>query len=65
LSIAYVKVIVFVTGQYPGATKKSHPVVKYILPGLFDDLRKRAMDPGFGFVASGLLVRRSMNDEEI
>jgi lipoic acid synthetase len=52
-------------GQYLRPTKKNHPVVKYILPGMFDDLRKRATELGFGFVASGPLVRSSMNAEEM
>jgi lipoic acid synthetase len=52
-------------GQYLRPTKKNHPVVKYILPGLFDDLGKRAMELGFGFAASGPLVRSSMNAEEM
>jgi lipoic acid synthetase len=52
-------------GQYLRPTKKNHPVVKYILPDQFDDLRKRAMKLGFGFVASGPLVRSSMNAEEM
>jgi lipoic acid synthetase len=52
-------------GQYLRPTKKNHPVVKYILPGMFDDLGKRATELGFGFVASGPLVRSSMNAEEM
>ncbi len=56
----------FVTiGQYLRPTKKNLPVVKYILPAVFEDLRLKALDMGFKYAASGPLVRSSMNAEEM
>jgi lipoic acid synthetase len=52
-------------GQYLRPTKKNHPVVQYIIPCRFDELGRRAAELGFGFVASGPLVRSSMNAEEM
>jgi lipoyl synthase len=52
-------------GQYLRPTKKNHPVVQYIIPYVFDALGKRAEELGFGFVASGPLVRSSMNAAEM
>jgi lipoyl synthase len=52
-------------GQYLRPTKKSHPVVQYINPAVFDALGKRAMELGFVFVASSPLVRSSMNAGEM
>ena len=56
----------FVTiGQYLRPTKKNLPVVEYILPEVFEDLRIKALDMGFKYAASGPLVRSSMNAEEM
>ena len=56
----------FVTiGQYLRPTKKNLPVVEYILPEVFEDVRIKALDMGFTYVASGPLVRSSMNAEEM
>ena len=56
----------FVTiGQYLRPTKKNLPVVKYIRPEVFEDLRLKALDMGFKYAASGPLVRSSMNAEEM
>ncbi len=56
----------FVTiGQYLRPTKRNLPVVKYVLPEVFEDVRIRALDMGFKYVASGPLVRSSMNAEEM
>jgi len=52
-------------GQYLQPTRKNLPVVKYILPGVFEDLRVKAMAMGFRFVASAPLVRSSMNADEM
>jgi lipoic acid synthetase len=52
-------------GQYLRPTKKNLPVVEYIRPEVFDDLKKSALELGFEFVASGPLVRSSMNAEEM
>lgn len=51
-------------GQYLRPTKKNLPVVEYIRPEIFEDLKEIAIDMGFKFVASGPLVRSSMNAEE-
>lgn len=56
----------FVTiGQYLRPTKRNLPVVEYILPEVFEEVRTRALDMGFKYVASGPLVRSSMNAEEM
>ena len=56
----------FVTiGQYLRPTKNNLPVVEYLLPEVFEDIRMKARDMGFKYVASGPLVRSSMNAEEM
>jgi lipoic acid synthetase len=52
-------------GQYLRPTKKNLPVVEYIEPETFEMLREQALGMGFKFVASGPLVRSSMNAEEM
>ena len=52
-------------GQYLRPTKKNRPVVEYIIPHVFDELKDKAQGLGFSFVASGPLVRSSMNAEEL
>ncbi len=57
---------VFVTiGQYLRPTEGNLPVVQYVRPEVFEELRVTALDMGFRFVASGPLVRSSMNAEEM
>lgn len=51
-------------GQYLRPSKKNLPVVEYIKPEIFEELKDIANDLGFKFVASGPLVRSSMNAEE-
>ncbi len=51
-------------GQYLRPSKKNHPVVEYINPRVFNELKDKAMQLGFISVASGPLVRSSMNAEE-
>jgi len=56
----------FVTiGQYLRPTKENLPVVEYIRPEIFEDLRLKALGMGFKYAASGPLVRSSMNAEEM
>ena len=56
----------FVTiGQYLRPTKKNLPVVEYVFPAVFEDLKMKALDMGFKYAASGPLVRSSMNAEEM
>jgi lipoic acid synthetase len=52
-------------GQYLMPTKKHLPVVEYIHPDMFIELEQRAKKLGFCAVASGPLVRSSMNAEEL
>ncbi len=52
-------------GQYLRPTKKNLPVVEYIRPEIFEELKERAIELGFEYVASGPLVRSSMNAEEM
>lgn len=52
-------------GQYLRPTKKNLPVVEYIRPEIFEELKKMAIELGFEYVASGPLVRSSMNAEEM
>lgn len=56
----------FVTiGQYLRPAKENLPVVEYIRPEVFEDLRLKALEMGFKYAASGPLVRSSMNAEEM
>ena len=56
----------FVTiGQYLRPAKNNIPVVEYVAPDIFDDLQIRANEMGFKYVASGPLVRSSMNAGEM
>jgi len=52
-------VSVFTLGQYLRPTPKHLPVVEYIHPEKFDELRELALAKGFRHVASGPLVRSS------
>jgi lipoic acid synthetase len=54
---AGVSVITF--GQYLRPTKGHLPVVEYVAPHVFDQLRAEGEDMGFLYVASGPLVRSS------
>ncbi len=51
-------------GQYLQPSKKNLPVREYIEPGRFEELKEEALQMGFASVASGPLVRSSMNAEE-
>ncbi len=52
-------------GQYLRPSRKNLPVVEYLRPEVFEDLKERALGLGFEFVASGPLVRSSMNAEDV
>jgi lipoic acid synthetase len=52
-------------GQYLRPSKKNLPVVEYIRPEVFEELKEAALDSGFEFVAAGPLVRSSMNAEDM
>jgi lipoic acid synthetase len=56
----------FVTiGQYLRPSRKNLPVVEYIRPEIFDNLRTIASGMGFKYAASAPLMRSSMNAEEM
>ncbi|NWF51841.1 MAG: lipoyl synthase [Nitrospirae bacterium] len=56
----------FITiGQYLRPTKTNLPVVEYINPNIFEEIRIIAIEMGFKYVASAPLVRSSMNAEEM
>lgn len=56
----------FITiGQYLRPAKDNLPVVEYIRPEVFEELRTEAVKMGFRHTASGPLVRSSMNAEEM
>jgi lipoic acid synthetase len=52
-------------GQYLRPTGKNIPVVEYVRPEVFEEIRSVALEMGFRYVASGPLVRSSMNAEEM
>ncbi len=55
----------FITiGQYLRPFKNNIPVQRYIKPSEFERLKKIALSIGFDYVASGPLVRSSMNAHE-
>jgi lipoic acid synthetase len=52
-------------GQYLRPGGNNIPVVEYVRPEVFEEIRSAAGDMGFRYVASGPLVRSSMNAEEM
>lgn len=52
-------------GQYLRPSKRNLPVMEYIRPEVFGEYRDMAIKLGFKGVASGPLVRSSMNAEEM
>lgn len=52
-------------GQYLRPARKNLPVVEYVRPEIFEELRTTALGMGFNYVASAPLVRSSMNAEEM
>lgn len=52
-------------GQYLRPTRNNLPVVEYVRPEIFEDLRITALGMGFIYAASAPLVRSSMNAEEM
>ncbi len=56
----------FITiGQYLRPSKRNLPVKEYVRPEVFDKYRNIAYEMGFEYVASGPLVRSSMNAEKM
>lgn len=56
---------VITIGQYLRPTRNNLPVVEYLHPEVFAYLRTKALGMGFTYVASGPLVRSSMNAAEM
>lgn len=54
---------VLTIGQYLQPSRKHLPVVEYITPESFDELKSIAYDKGFDYVESGPLVRSSYHAE--
>ena len=52
-------------GQYLMPAKANLPVVEYLTPEVFEELRVKALGMGFKYAASSPLVRSSMNAEEV
>ena len=51
-------------GQYLRPSPKHLPIVRYVTPAEFDDLRRAGYDMGFGHVESGPLVRSSYHADK-
>jgi lipoyl synthase len=51
-------------GQYLAPTPRHHPVVRYLPPQEFEELRRCALTLGFSHVEAGPLVRSSYHAEE-
>ncbi len=52
-------------GQYLRPSKSELPVVDYLKPEVFDVIREEALSMGFKYVASGPLVRSSLDSKEM
>ena len=56
----------FITiGQYLRPSKSNLPVIEYVRPEIFEELRLAALSMGFQSAASAPLVRSSMNAEDM
>ncbi len=55
-------VSVLTLGQYLRPSPRHLPVIQYLKPEIFDELRDIALDKGFRYVASGPLIRSSHHD---
>lgn len=60
-----VKCDILTIGQYLQPTRQHYPVQKYLEPGLFLELEKKAYAKGFSYVASGPLVRSSFHAADL
>ncbi|MFQ3574055.1 MAG: lipoyl synthase [Thermodesulfovibrionales bacterium] len=63
--LASVSCDILTIGQYLMPSKKNIKVVEYIKPEVFEEIKTYALQKGFRYVASGPLVRSSMNAEMI
>lgn len=57
------KVDILTIGQYLQPTKRHLPVVSFVEPEVFEDLKKEGLKMGFRYVESGPLVRSSYHAE--
>ncbi|MDD5571316.1 MAG: lipoyl synthase [Bacteroidales bacterium] len=55
---------IFTVGQYLQPTKNHLPVMEYIHPDVFEEIKKAGYEKGFEFVESGPLVRSSYHAEK-
>lgn len=56
----------FITiGQYLAPSVKHHPVVAYVSPDIFEELKNTGEKMGFSYVASAPLVRSSYHAEDV
>jgi lipoic acid synthetase len=62
--LRHVGVEILTIGQYLRPTEKHLPMTRYYTPAEFADLRRVALDLGFGHVESGPLVRSSYHAHE-
>ena len=58
------RVDVLTLGQYLRPSPKHLPIVRYVAPAEFDDLRRAGLEMGFAHVVSGPLVRSSYHAAE-
>jgi lipoic acid synthetase len=52
-------------GQYLAPSPRHHPVVRFIPPEEFDEIRGQALALGFAAIAAGPFVRSSYHAEEV
>jgi lipoic acid synthetase len=55
---------ILTVGQYLRPSPKHLPIVRYVPPGEFEDVRRAGYEMGFGHVESGPLVRSSYHAAE-
>jgi len=56
---------ILTVGQYLAPSPRHHPVVRFVPPEEFEELRQAALDMGFAAVAAGPFVRSSYQAEEV
>jgi len=57
------KVDILTIGQYLQPTKRHLPVVSFVQPEIFEELKTEGLNMGFRYVESGPLVRSSYHAE--
>lgn len=63
--LLYVGCTILTIGQYLQPTRKHLPVLAYIEPSVFEDLKQTGLSKGFTYVESGPLIRSSYHAERI